>query len=142
MSFSWPVTECMNTIYNYYCFSKSFQFDALSVIKRKQIVKKGWKATLDSFFVFEGSWCRNFPNIYTGYRKYDPFFMSITFLLFLDNYCFKDEKKYTSGSSVETIHQRCRHCICVLCSHNFHKINPHNFQTKWGLGVHWYWIRL
>ena len=29
--------------------------------------------------------------------------MSITFLLFLDHYFLKDEKKYTSGSEVEPI---------------------------------------
>ena len=43
----------------------------------------------------KGSRYRNFQKIYTGYRQKDPFFMSITFLLFLDHYFLKDENKYT-----------------------------------------------
>ena len=36
--------------------------------------------------------------------------MSITFLLFLDHYVLKDEKKYTSGSEMEPIRKWSSHC--------------------------------
>ena len=97
MSFSWPVTEYMYTIYNYYFFM-SFSIGRVACYKTQEARKKYRLESLNlenALFIFRFSKVLDVVISQNFILVIDQFFMFITFLLFLDHYFFLKMKRNT-----------------------------------------------